>query len=148
MGHRWLARGAHPAMTKEGNPLLRQGDPLLRRANSLLRRGDPSLKTWPAGWLANWPTAASAGIGSDDKFLLYKCRIPAGLGTSSSGCGLPTLGHLCEALPNIEQVLRPTGVWQQGILELTVFSEGITCRLRPVHLRRVWVSEGLTQADS
>ena len=27
------------------------------------------------------------------------------------------------ALPNIEKVLRPTGVWQRGTLELLTFSE-------------------------
>ena len=48
---------------------------------------------------------------------------PAGLGTCSQGRGLPTLGCLLEALPNMEEVLRPTGVWQKRCLELIAFSE-------------------------
>ena len=39
------------------------------------------------------------------------------------GRGLPTLGCLCEALPNIEKVPRPTGVGQKGVWELIVSSD-------------------------
>ena len=46
---------------------------------------------------------------------MYKCCTPAGLSTLSWGLGLPTVGCLCKALPSIERVLRPTGVWQKGI---------------------------------
>ena len=37
----------------------------------------------------------------------------------------PRRGCLSNAVPNvdIEQILRPTGVWQKGILELIVFSD-------------------------
>ena len=37
--------------------------------------------------------------------------------------GLPTRGCLCKSLPNIEKVLKPTGVRQKGILEPAVLSE-------------------------
>ena len=37
------------------------------------------------------------------------------------GWGLPTLGCLCKDLPNIEQVPRPTGVWQKDMLKLTAW---------------------------
>ena len=46
-------------------------------------------------------------------FHLYKCRTPAGLSTFSWGCWLPTPGCLCKALPKVEQVLRPKGIWQK-----------------------------------
>ena len=52
---------------------------------------------------------------------------PAGLRTCSWSWGLPTLGCLCKALPNMEQVLRPTGVWQKRTLELIVFSDIYAC---------------------
>ena len=64
-----------------------------------------------------------ASVGSDYKFHSYKCRTPAGLGSCSWGWGLPTLGCLCKALPNIEKEPRPTGVWQKGTWELIVFSD-------------------------
>ena len=32
--------------------------------------------------------------------------------------GLPTLGCLCKALPDAEQVLRPAGVWQKEFWSL------------------------------
>ena len=69
----------------------------------------------------NWLT-----LGGAHKFCLHKCHTPAGLGTCSGGWGLPTLGCLCEALPNVGQVPRPTGVWQKGCLELIVFSGNTT----------------------
>ena len=80
---------------------------------------------------------------------IYKCRTPAGLSTVSWDWGLPTPGCLCKALPDIEyiciyiyiyiyiyiiviialpdieQVLRPTGVWQKGLLELMVVSDTV-----------------------
>ena len=78
---------------------------------------------------------------------LYKYRTPASLNTFSGGWGLPTLGCLCEALPNIEQVLRPTGVWQNGIFR------GKRLHTRNQHLRRhrgfsVAFSNGLSAACS
>ena len=63
----------------------------------------------------------------DYKLHLYTCRTPAGLDTFSWGWGLPTLARLCKALPNVEQVLRPTGVWHKGILELNPICSD-TCR--------------------
>ena len=47
----------------------------------------------------------------------------------AGGCGLPTLACLCEALPNIEKVLRP--IRQKAILEFTpaaVKKHDIPCR--------------------
>ena len=38
--------------------------------------------------------------------------------------GLPTLGRLGETLPTIEQILRPTGVWQKGISEIRPWQQG------------------------
>ena len=54
------------------------------------------------------PLRPPAGIGSQYKFHLHKCRTAADLSTCSWGRGLPALGCLCKALPNIEKVLRPT----------------------------------------
>ena len=38
--------------------------------------------------------------------------------------------YICKALSNIEQVLRPTGVWQKGVSELVVFSDCILLKHR------------------
>ena len=75
--------------------------------------------TYPIGPL-NHPLT---NLGSDYKLCLYKCHTPASLSTCSWGWGLPTPGCLCKALPNIEQILRPTCVWQNMILKLLVFSD-------------------------
>ena len=59
-------------------------------------------------------------LGSDYKFHVYnKCRIPAGLSTFSWGWGCQLWVAPMQS-PNIEEVLRPTGVWQNINLELIV----------------------------
>ena len=60
---------------------------------------------------------AAVCIGSECKLHVYKYRTPAGLGICSWGRGLPTLGCLRTALPNVESELRRTGVWRKGIFK-------------------------------
>ena len=69
-------------------------------------------------------------------FHLYKCRTPAPacLRAFSWGWGLPTLGCLCNALPNIKQIPRPTGVWPKGISKF--IQEGIRNRTEPAEPNR------------
>ena len=73
----------------------------------------------------------------------FPCQVPI-YGRSSTfswGWGLPTVGCLCKALPDMEKVLRPTGVWHEGILKLLVPSESKAIdRTRSRRGKRPWLS--------
>ena len=86
------------------------------------RIGDSSASSPSAAVPAARPIGGPC-LGSDQK-----CCVPARsrysvLGTFSWGWGLPTSGLLMQSTSKRRtSILRPTGVWQRGVLELIVFS--------------------------